>query len=194
MSNGTHTLLVSTKAIIRKEYKNNGINNLNLKIMSRLSILKQSLDKKENKFNEMINNHFDSVRSANGQPLNDKRNGYATMRKWDNQNNALINQQKEIEKTKNAIFREEFKQDSIKGAKEQMPMEILELINNGILKQWGKHPNIMFVDGVDKARIIWDNKKKVVMHKYYTSIIDDSQKIKFRELYNKLYKSINSKN
>ena len=161
--------------------------------MSRLSILKQSLEKKENKFNEMINNHFDTVRSANGQPLNDKRNGYATIRKWDNQNSALQNQQQEIEKTKDAIFREEFKQDCIQGAKDGMPMEILELINKGILKQWGKHPNIMFVEGVDKARIIWDNKKKVVMHKYYTSIIDDSQKIKFRELYNKLYKSTNSK-
>ena len=48
--------------------------------MSRLKILKSSLKKKEDKFNKKINDHFDDVASANGQPLNDKRPGhYAKM-------------------------------------------------------------------------------------------------------------------
>ena len=75
--------------------------------MSRLEILKSSLKKKEDKFNKKINDHFRDVASANGQPLNDKRNGPATMRRWDRQNNAISNLQKEIDKTKSAIEREE---------------------------------------------------------------------------------------
>ena len=77
--------------------------------MSRLKILKSSLKKKEDKFNKKINDHFGDVASANGQPLNDKRNGPATMRRWDRQNNAISNLQKEIDKTKSAIEREEGK-------------------------------------------------------------------------------------
>ena len=133
--------------------------------MSRLKILKSSLKKKEDKFNKKINDHFGDVASANGQPLNDKRNGPATMRRWDRQNNAISNLQKEIDKTKSAIEREEGKLIGMARNKELMPKEITDLIDNGILIQWGKYPHILFVDGVDKARIIWDNKKKMVMHK-----------------------------
>ncbi len=43
--------------------------------MTRLEILKNSLEKKQAKFNEKLNEHFMEVRRANGQPLNDKRNG-----------------------------------------------------------------------------------------------------------------------
>lgn len=75
--------------------------------MSRLKILKSSLKKKEDKLDKKINEHFGDVTSANGQPLNDKRNGPATMRRWDRQNNAISNLQKEIDKTKSAIEREE---------------------------------------------------------------------------------------
>lgn len=45
--------------------------------MSRLKILKSSLKKKEDKLDKKINEHFGDVASANGQPLNDKRNGPA---------------------------------------------------------------------------------------------------------------------
>ena len=51
--------------------------------MSRLDTLKASLAKKEEKFNRMLDTHIKDVKSANGQPLNDKRNGYATMNRWD---------------------------------------------------------------------------------------------------------------
>lgn len=39
----------------------------------RMKILQQSLAKKQAAFDQRLQNHFDDVRSANGQPLNDKR-------------------------------------------------------------------------------------------------------------------------
>ena len=78
----------------------------------------------------------------------------------------ISNMEKEIEKTKMAIEREESKIRRIDCNKDIMPEEIQVLINNGTLRQWGKYPHIMFVEGVDKARIIWDDKKKLVMHKF----------------------------
>ena len=47
----------------------------------RLEILKNSLVKKEQQFNEKLQTHFDTVKQSNGQPLNDKRNGQATLNK-----------------------------------------------------------------------------------------------------------------
>lgn len=159
--------------------------------MSRLDILKSSLEKKQAKFDKKLDEHFADVRSANGQPLNDKRNGASTMRRWDRQNDALSNLQKEIEKTKSAIEREEGKLIDIAGNKSRMPKEITDLIDNGTLKQWGKYPHIMFVDGVDKARIIWDDKKKQVLHKFANTLTDKEQRKKFAQVYNSLHASIN---
>ena len=45
----------------------------------RLEILENSLAKKEAELVQRINTHYDDVMSANGQPLNDKRNGRVTM-------------------------------------------------------------------------------------------------------------------
>lgn len=159
--------------------------------MSRLDILKASLEKKQAKFNRKLNEHFADVKSTNGQPLNDKRNGFATMKRWDRQNDALSRMQKEIEKTQTAIEREESRTRCIDRNKNSMPEEIQELIDNGTLKQWGKYPHIMFVEGVDKARIIWDSKKKMVMHKFVSSITDPEQRKKFAQVYNSLNASIN---
>lgn len=74
-----------------------------------------------------------------------------------------------------------------------MPEEIQVLIDNGTLRQWGKYPHIMFVEGVDKARIIWDDKKKLVMHKFVSSITDKEQRKKFAQIYNSLHTSVNKK-
>ena len=41
--------------------------------MSRLDILKASLEKKQAKFNRKLNEYFSDVKSANGQPLNIQR-------------------------------------------------------------------------------------------------------------------------
>lgn len=159
--------------------------------MSRLDILKASLEKKQAKFNEKLNEHFTDVKSTNGQPLNDKRNGAATMNRWNRQNDVLSNIQKEIEKTEHSIEREESKIRALEYSKNAMPIEMQKLIDEGILKQWGKWPHIMFVNGVDKARIIWDDKKKVVMHKFAKSLTDKEQRKKFAQVYNSLYKAIN---
>lgn len=161
--------------------------------MNRLDILKSSLEKKEEKFNKKLNEHFSDVRSANGQPLNDKRNGVSTMRRWDRQNDSLSKMQKEIEKTKHAIEDEESKLNGIAANKSRMPKEITDLIDDGTLKQWGKYPHIMFVEGVDKARIIWDNKKKQVLHKFTNTLTDKEQRKKFAQVYNLLHKAINLK-
>lgn len=159
--------------------------------MNRLDILKASLEKKQAKFDRKLNEHFADVKSTNGQPLNDKRNGFATMERWDRQNDALSRIQKEIEKTQTAIECEESRIRCIDRNKNSMPEEIQELIDNGTLKQWGKYPHIMFVEGVDKARIIWDSKKKMVMHKFVSSIINTEQRKKFARVYNSLNASIN---
>ena len=159
--------------------------------MSRLDILKASLEKKQAKFNEKLNEHFTDVKSTNGQPLNDKRNGAATMNRWNRQNDVLSNIQKEIEKTEHSIEREESKIRALKYSKNAMPIEMQKLIDEGILKQWGKWPHIMFVNGVDKARIIWDDKKKVVMHKFAKSLTDKEQRKKFAQVYNSLHAAIN---
>lgn len=159
--------------------------------MSRLDILKASLEKKQAKFDRKLNEHFADVKSTNGQPLNDKRNGYSTMKRWDRQNEALFKIQKDIEKTETAIEREESKIRRIDYNKNTMPEEIQKLIDNGTLKQWSKYPHIMFVEGVDKARIIWDDKRKTVMHKFVSSITDIEQRKKFARVYNSLNASIN---
>ena len=114
--------------------------------MSRLDILKASLEKKQAKFNRKLNEHFSDVKSANGQPLNDKRNGYSTMKRWDRQNDTLSRMQKEIEKTQTAIEREEGRIRCIDRNRSSMPEEIQKLISDGTLKQWGRYPHIMFVD------------------------------------------------
>ena len=72
-------------------------------------ILKNSLVKKEKALDEKFDNHFATVRQANGQPLNDKRNGQATLNKWERQSDSIRTQKASIEKTKRAIEIEEGK-------------------------------------------------------------------------------------
>ena len=157
----------------------------------RLEILKNSLAKKEQEFDDRITAHINTVKQANGQPLNDKRNGAATFRKWDKQNNSIRRQQESIEKTKHAIEKEEYKIASVQNTNTFIPTEILELVEKGELTQWRKYPNIFFVSGVEKARIIWDNKKKVVAHKYVNLINTQEQRSKFAKTYNQLNAVLN---
>ena len=55
----------------------------------KLEILKQPLEKKEQQLNSKFDQHFATVKQANGQPLNDKRNGQATLNKWERQNEGI---------------------------------------------------------------------------------------------------------
>lgn len=159
--------------------------------MSRLDILKSSLKKKEERFNAKLEEHFKDVMQANGQPLNDKRCGQSTICRWNKQNNALNSLQEEIEKTKNAISREEDKIKGVEHTTSLLPVEILSLIEDGTLVQWRKYPHIFFVEGVDKARIIWDFKKKQIAHKFTSSIQDTEQYKEFARVFNSLASKLN---
>ena len=159
----------------------------------RLDILENSLAKKQSHFDSKLDDHFTTVRQANGQPLNDKRNGQATLNKWDRQNKSLRNLQEGIEKTERAIEIEKGKIADVESAKESLPSVILEMIESGRLVQWRKHPNTFFVKGVSKARIGWDAKKKIVFTRYKDSITDQNIWTIFRNIYNELHTALNVK-
>jgi hypothetical protein len=158
----------------------------------KLQILQQSLAKKRSQFNLKLEEHFATVKQANGQPLNDKRNGRATLGKWDRQNETLHNLRLSINKTREAIAIEENKIHGVNHVKELLPQAITDLIEKGVLNQWRKHPHIFFVEGVDKARIIWDFKKQVVAHKFVNTITDQDQRSKFALVYNSLFLTLRS--
>ena len=163
-------------------------------IMSKkLEILKQSLAKKEQELQRRFDVHFATVKQANGQPLNDKRNGQATLNKWGRQNDAIRTAKESIEKTKRAI---EFEEGKIKGVAHVntfIPKEILELVESGILIQWRKHPHTFFVAGVDKARIVWLEKTKQVAHKFVSEIKEQEQRTKFVRVFNPLGAVLNGR-
>ena len=158
----------------------------------RLEILENSLKKKENKFNERFNDYLSDVKSANGQPLNDKRNGISTLNRWGKKEDSLRTIEKDIEKTKQAIEQEQKKIDNVNFVNEYIPQPIKDLVEKGILNQWRKYPNRFFVEGVEKARIIFDKEKGTVLNQYYKSIPTKEQKEKFAKVFNELKDSLNA--
>lgn len=159
----------------------------------RLEILKQSLAKKEQELQRKLDVHFATVKKANGQPLNDKRNGQATLTKWEQQNNAIRSTQESIERTKRAIEFEEAKIKGVEHVNTYIPKEILQLVDTGVLIQWRKHPHTFFVAGVDKARIVWLEKTKQVAHKFVGQIKEQEQRTKFVSVFNPLGALLNTK-
>lgn len=154
--------------------------------------LKASLEKKENAFDKKLQQHFSDVAQTNGQPLNDKRNGAATMRRFEQQNDQLRSMNDSIRKIKEAIEWEQHVERGIEMINEDViPGEIIELVEDGVLVQWRKHPTTFFVAGVDRARIVWDVRKKVVAHRYADEITDTEQRKKFVRVYNSLNKDLN---
>ena len=158
---------------------------------NRLEILENSLVKKENELQRRFDNHFEDVKRANGQPMNDKRNGQATFNRWDKQNEAIRNQKASIEKTKNAIEKEKFKIANVEA--QSVPSELQQLIDKGKITQWRKFPNRFFVVGVEKARLVWDEKSKVVAHQYLSAIPNQEQYSIFRDIFNHLNQTLNKK-
>ena len=156
----------------------------------KLKILKASLINKEAILDQRFETHFASVAQANGQPLNDKRNGQATLNKWDKQSDAIRNQKESIEKTKRAIEKEEGKIIDTEGAKKTLPTVILEMIETEQLIQWRKHPNTFFVKGVDKARIVFDPKKRIIFTRYTDSITDQDVWKLFASAFNTILKQL----
>jgi len=155
----------------------------------RLEILKSSLSKKEAKFDEKLDAHFSDVRSANGQPLNDKRCGAATMARWGRQNDTLRSVEAGIELTKQAIEKEESKISFVERISADLPAAIKLRLENGQLTQWRKHPNTFFVAGVDKGRIVWDSERNLLCHRYLTAIPKEQFPL-FKDAFNNLKKEI----
>lgn len=151
----------------------------------RLEILKASLAKKEAKFNERLQNHFDTVKQANGQPLNDKRNGRATLDKWDKQSDALRALEGSIQRTKDAIEREENKIAS--ASLVTLPAYMQQAISDGLITQWRKFPRFFFVNGVKHGRIVLDEKTGLIAHRYLSKISKEEYPI-FRDVFNGLNK------
>lgn len=155
----------------------------------RLRVLEESLAKKQAQFDERLAQHFADVRSANGQPLNDKRNGVATLNKWERQNKALKALQDGIDATGRAIERE--RSAIARAAEVDLPDAIKRGIADGLLIQWRKHPTTFFVDGVDNARIVLLPDGRVA-HRYVSSIKDAAQHKEFAKVYNGLRAALSS--
>ena len=147
----------------------------------RLEILKSSLIKKQKLFDDKLDAHLTDVKSANGQPLNDKRNGYVTLNRWEKQEESLRNKLTSIEKTKNAIEREEDKIAHVESF--NIPAYLQGFLDSGKIKQWRRHPRFFFVEGVDKARLcVMENGK--IGHRYLSSIECKEQYAIFRDVHN----------
>ena len=160
---------------------------------TKLEILEGSLEKKEAILDQKIEAYVKDVRRANGQPLNDKRDGHKTIARWDKKNDVARNQKRSVEKTENAIEYEKGLILEVSRANEDLPEEILELVKSGVLTQWRKHPTTFFVVGVKKARIHWDLKKGILSYKYYQEIPDLEQRKLFAKVYNGLKQQLNPK-
>lgn len=147
----------------------------------RLNILKASLVKKQANFNLRFQSHLDDVKSANGQPLNDKRNGQKTLSRWDKQNEFLRNLNASIKKTVDAIDREKSKLAYL--SLFEVPKCLVGLLADGKITQWKKNPNFYFVNGVEKARIhVLDDGQ--ISHRYLKEIPNQEQYAIFRDVFN----------
>ena len=67
-----------------------------------------------------------------------------------------------------------------------MPQCIKDAIDSGKVTQWRRYPNTLFVVGVDKARIVYDRKKKTIGYKYVKNIRNNEQFNLFKAVFNEL--------
>ena len=159
---------------------------------NRISILKNSLINKNAVLDQKLENHFKTVGEANGQPLNDKRNGFKTLERWEKQNDSIRSTFQSIEKTERAIEKEEAKIARVNEF--DMPSFLRKFVERGEITQWRKHPNRFFVAGVDKGRIIWNVEKKTLGYSFLREIPSEQYPI-FRDVFNRVlaeYKLENS--
>lgn len=149
----------------------------------RLEILKVSLSKKQTLFDQRLQQHFDTVKEANGQPLNDKRNGRATLNKWDKQSEGLRNIENSIQLTKDAIEKEEMKIALAESV--SIPAYLQQAIDKGLITQWRKHPRFFFVNGVKHGRIVLSEETGMIAHRYLSKVSKEEYPT-FRDVFNKL--------
>lgn len=151
----------------------------------RLEILKASLANKQTLFDQRLQQHFDTVKEANGQPLNDKRNGRTTLNKWDKQSDALRNLESSLQRTKNAIEREEMKIALAESV--DIPDFMQKAIEEGLIIQWRKHPRFFFVIGVKHGRIVLKEETGTIGYRYLNKVSKEEYPT-FRDVFNKLNK------
>jgi len=109
------------------------------------------------------------------------------MRRFESQNDSLRTAKEGIERTKNAIEREQSKIAYCELVADTLPQAIKDRLSDGTLTQWRKHPTTFFVAGVDKTRIVVLDDGKTVAHRYVSSITDPGQRRIFARVYNELH-------
>jgi len=125
---------------------------------------------------------------ANGQPMNDKRNGRAFFNKIEQQNYTIRNLKDSIKITERAINREQGKVFNVKEVSKTLPAILKKMIKSGKITQWRKHPTFFFVNGVKKARIHLKDGK--VYYRYGSYITTKKDAKLFSEIYLKIKKGI----
>lgn len=154
---------------------------------ARLRVLERSLERKTALFDQNLGSHFSAVKAANGQPLNDKKNGASTLSRWEKQDDALRRLAEGIEKTKRAIERETSALE--RASSVLLPAAVQSRLAMGLLTQWRRHPTTFFVAGVDKARIVL-LPDGTVGHRYTKTISDPVQWRTFAKVFNELSREI----
>lgn len=150
---------------------------------TRMEVLQASLVRKTALFDTKLEGHFQTVAQANGQPLNDKRNGRATLHQWGTQDAALQALEVGIQKTKAAIEREQFKVNYV--AAVSIPPYLQAAVASGLLTQWRKFPRMFFITGVEGGRIALDEKTGALGHRHLAKVPVE-QRALFCDTYNEL--------
>ena len=171
--------------------------------MTRLEILQNSLIKKEAQQDNNFTSLYEHQSMTHGSPVNDKRCGSAWFKAHDRINDTIRNQYESIEKTKQAIEREERRQLRNEDARNMLleyPKAIIDLVEAGTLIQWNKHPSTFFINGLEKIRISYEKKElktkitETLYHKYgreFASISTKEQIKYFNGLFNELKSKVN---
>lgn len=151
----------------------------------RLTTLKLSLEKKQTELDNRFTKLFGLYHGRQGQPIQkDIASDQRLVKQSDKADQAIRNQQAEIEKTKAAIEREQNAVDRVNSV--ELPEAIKQLLADGVITQWRKFPNRFFVVGVDKARIVYFPETRAIAPHYHTEIKDPEQYKVFAKVFNEL--------
>ncbi|NCX95785.1 MAG: hypothetical protein EBX41_05120 [Chitinophagia bacterium] len=167
-------------------------NNPNLTTSQRLEILKNSLIKKEERQQYLLSQFYGGWHGRQGQPIDlSRKSDRALLNRTDKYDNALRNISAEIQKTKDAIEREEGKLRQVELTNQILPASLLEFVNRGELIQWRKYPNTFFIPGIEKVRLIWKPKENKLFTRY-GEYLQKSQKQEFVNLVQRILDAIDN--
>lgn len=155
----------------------------------KLKNLKSSLDKKERLIDDKIRDHMDGVLETQWQPLQDGGRSSKILSSREKEDNSIRKLKESIESTQYAIAVEEERISETQKMFDSLPKALQDRILSGELTQWRKYPRIMFVNGVDKARINWDAKKGVVVPKFHNRLEGEDRK-RFVAVFNAIVKEL----